>query len=102
MSVVTLPSKLMRGGVRDREPRRRGITRVKELLAAGVNVAYGQDVIQDGFIKPSERPGLGLEELRQGKSTEAERADPQEIAARNAITKPRFFAVDGEHEINDE
>src|SRR2546426_10190621 len=50
MSVVTLPGKLMRGGVRDREPRRRGITRVKELLAAGVNVAYGQDVIQDGFI----------------------------------------------------
>ena len=50
MSVVTLPSKLMRGGIRDREPRRRGLTRVKELLAAGVNVAYGQDVIQDGFI----------------------------------------------------
>jgi cytosine deaminase len=50
MSVVALPSKLMRGGIRDREPRRRGITRVKELLAAGVNVAYGQDVIRDGFI----------------------------------------------------
>jgi cytosine deaminase len=50
MSVVTLPTKLMRGGVRDREPRRRGITRVKELLAAGVNVAYGQDVVQDGFL----------------------------------------------------
>jgi cytosine deaminase len=50
MSVVTLPGKLMRGGVRDREPRRRGLTRVKELLAAGVNVAYGQDVVQDGFI----------------------------------------------------
>lgn len=50
MSVVTLPSKLRRGGIRDREPRRHGITRVKELLAAGVNVAYGQDAIQDGFI----------------------------------------------------
>jgi cytosine deaminase len=50
MSVVTLPSKLMRGGIRDREPRRRGLTRVKELLAAGVNVAYGQDVIRDGFL----------------------------------------------------
>ncbi len=50
MSVVTLPGKLMRGGIRDKEPRRRGITRVKELLAAGVNVAYGQDVIKDGFI----------------------------------------------------
>jgi cytosine deaminase len=35
MSVVTLPGKLMRGGIRDKEPRRRGITRVKELLAAG-------------------------------------------------------------------
>ena len=50
MNVVTLPTKLMRGGIRDKEPRRRGITRVKELLQAGVNVAYGQDVIQDGFL----------------------------------------------------
>jgi len=50
MSVVTLPTKLMRGGIRDKEPRRRGLTRVRELLAAGVNVAYGQDVIQDGFL----------------------------------------------------
>ena len=50
MSIVTLPTKLMRGGVRDKEPRRRGLTRVRELLAAGVNVAYGQDVIQDGFL----------------------------------------------------
>ena len=50
MSMVTLPTKLMRGGVRDKEPRRRGLTRVRELLAAGVNVAYGQDVIQDGFL----------------------------------------------------
>lgn len=51
INVVTLPTKLMRGGIRDREPRRRGITRVKELLAAGVNVAYGQDVIRDGFLR---------------------------------------------------
>jgi cytosine/creatinine deaminase len=50
MNVVTLPSKLMRGGLRDRQPRRRGITRVQELLDAGVNVAYGQDVVQDGFL----------------------------------------------------
>ena len=50
MNMVVLPTKLMRGGVRDKEPRRRGITRVKELIAVGVNVAYGQDVIQDGFL----------------------------------------------------
>ena len=50
MNIVTLPTKLMRGGIRDRQPRRRGITRVQEFLDAGVNVAYGQDVIQDGFL----------------------------------------------------
>jgi len=33
----------------DPEPRPRGITRVKELLAAGVNVAAGQDNVHDGF-----------------------------------------------------
>jgi cytosine deaminase len=36
-------------GREDPEPRRRGITRVKELLAAGVNVAAGQDNVHDGF-----------------------------------------------------
>ena len=33
----------------DKEPKRRGITRVKELLAAGVNVCYGQDCVKDTF-----------------------------------------------------
>jgi cytosine deaminase len=36
-------------GRNDSEPRRRGITRVKELLAAGVNVACGQDCVEDTF-----------------------------------------------------
>jgi len=49
MNVVSLPGKLMRGGAAPCRARRRGITRVKELLAAGVNVAYGQDVVMDGF-----------------------------------------------------
>ena len=60
MNVVVLPTKLMRGGVRDKESRRRGTTRVKELLAAGVNVAYGQDVIQDGSL-PVSGPGDPLQ-----------------------------------------
>jgi cytosine deaminase len=50
MHVVTLPTKLMRGGVRDKMPIRRGLTRVRELLDAGINVAYGQDVMRDGFL----------------------------------------------------
>src|SRR5258707_9198636 len=33
----------------DDYPKRRGVTRVKELLAAGVNVACGQDCVHDTF-----------------------------------------------------
>ena len=33
----------------DRQPVRRGITRVRELLDAGVNVSYGQDCVDDPF-----------------------------------------------------
>ena len=40
---------LLLQGRSDHEPKRRGITRVKELLDAGVNVTFGQDDVQDGF-----------------------------------------------------
>jgi cytosine deaminase len=40
---------LMIEGRLDKQPIRRGITRIKELIAAGVNVAYGQDCIKDTF-----------------------------------------------------
>jgi cytosine deaminase len=40
---------LVLAGRRDREPIRRGITRVRELLAAGVNVASGQDDVNDPY-----------------------------------------------------
>jgi cytosine deaminase len=40
---------LMLQGRLDRQPIRRGITRVKELLAAGVNVSFGQDCVKDTF-----------------------------------------------------
>lgn len=33
----------------DREPRTRGLTRVKELIEKGINVAIAQDTICDGF-----------------------------------------------------
>ena len=36
-------------GAGDAQPKRRGITRVKELLEAGVNVSCGQDCIRDTF-----------------------------------------------------
>jgi cytosine deaminase len=50
MNMITNPAtNLMLQGRLDPEPKRRGITRVKELLAAGVNVCYGQDCLKDTF-----------------------------------------------------
>ncbi len=50
MNMVTNPAtNLMLEGRLDKQPIRRGITRVKELLAAGVNVVYGQDCLKDTF-----------------------------------------------------
>jgi cytosine deaminase len=49
MVVTNPPTNLMLQGRDDREPRRRGIPRVKELLAAGVPVAAGQDCVDDAF-----------------------------------------------------
>lgn len=50
MHMITNPAtNLMLQGRFDKQPIRRGITRVKELLAAGINVAYGQDCIKDTF-----------------------------------------------------
>jgi cytosine deaminase len=48
--VVTNPGvNLHLQGRFDRYPKRRGLTRVRELMAAGVNVAVGQDCIRDPF-----------------------------------------------------
>lgn len=50
LTVVTLPScNLYLQGRHDRFPVRRGLTRVKELAAAGVNVAAASDNIRDPF-----------------------------------------------------
>jgi cytosine/creatinine deaminase len=48
--VVSNPvTNLVIQGRGDRGLVRRGTTRVRELMAAGVNVAFGQDCVQDGF-----------------------------------------------------
>ena len=51
INVVTNPlTNLYLGGRGDSQPIRRGITRVKELLAAGVNVACGLDDVNNLFL----------------------------------------------------
>ena len=47
--IVNPATNLMLQGRGDAQPKRRGITRVKELLEAGVTVACGQDCIRDPF-----------------------------------------------------
>jgi cytosine deaminase len=49
MVAANPPTNLMLQGRSDTEPRRRGIPRIKELLAAGVTVAAGQDCVDDAF-----------------------------------------------------
>jgi cytosine deaminase len=68
MHVITCPTlNLLVHGRLDRGIVRRGLTRVKELCAAGINVAYGSDNIMDPF-----NPTLG-------------RADPLEIGLVGAL-----------------
>ena len=47
--IVNPATNLMLQGRGDPHPKRRGITRVKELLAAGANVSFGQDNLRDMF-----------------------------------------------------
>ncbi len=48
--MITNPvTNLMLQGRNDKQPIRRGITRVKELLEADVNVSFGQDCVRDTF-----------------------------------------------------
>jgi cytosine deaminase len=50
LNMITNPAtNLMLQGRLDHQPKRRGITRVGELLAAGLNVSFGQDCIRDTF-----------------------------------------------------
>jgi cytosine deaminase len=50
LHMITNPAtNLMLQGRLDAEPKRRGITRVGELLAAGLNVSFGQDCVRDTF-----------------------------------------------------
>ena len=48
--MITNPAtNLMLQGRLDLQPKRRGITRVKELMAEGINVSFGQDCVKDTF-----------------------------------------------------
>ncbi|MEW6556562.1 MAG: amidohydrolase family protein [Elusimicrobiota bacterium] len=50
INMITNPvTNLMIEGRLDKQPIRRGTTRINELITAGVNVSYGQDCVKDTF-----------------------------------------------------
>lgn len=90
LNIITNPAtNLMLQGRLDKEPKRRGITRVKELLAAGVNVCYGQDCVKDTFY-----PTFGQADLLEVGLITAHAAHlslPQEIET--LFDMPTFHAA---------
>jgi cytosine deaminase len=78
MVATNPPTNLMLQGRGDGEPRRRGIPRIKELLAAGVTVAAGQDCVDDAFY-----PYGGADPLQVALITAhaAQLGTPDEMAA---------------------
>jgi len=62
LHIVTLPScNLYLMGRKDKQPIRRGVTRVRDFLQAGVNIAYASDNIRDPF-----RPFGNADMLEEG------------------------------------
>lgn len=62
LHIITLPScNLYLMGRKDKQPIRRGVTRVKDFLNAGVNIAYASDNIRDPF-----RPYGNADMLEEG------------------------------------
>jgi len=89
MNVITNPLvNLYLQGRHDRQPVRRGITRIKELLEAGVNVTCGSDDISNLFF-PFGR--MDMLEVAMATSVVAHLTRPEEI--QTAFDMPRWRAA---------
>jgi len=88
IAVVTLPaSNLYLQGRADRQPIRRGLTRVKELIAAGVDVCCGSDNIKDMF-NPFGQPDLLLMAHLLGYAAQMGAWDEQGYLLDSITTRP--------------
>ncbi|MCZ2113246.1 MAG: amidohydrolase family protein [Anaerolineae bacterium] len=89
LNVITIaPINLMLQGRGDKHPKRRGIARVKELMAAGVNVSCGQDDLQNMFYSYGNMDPL---EVAFVAAHAAHMSAPHEIEA--AFNMPRYNAA---------
>jgi cytosine deaminase len=89
LNVITIaPINLMLQGRGDKHPKRRGIARVKELMAAGVNVSCGQDDLQNMFYSYGNMDPLEVAFIT---AHAAQMSAPEEIEA--AFNMPRYNAA---------
>ncbi len=86
--ITNAPINLLLEGRHDPQPVRRGIARVRELLAAGVNVTCGQDDVQNMFYPYGRMDPL---EVALITAHAAHLAAPDEIQA--AFDMPRYHAA---------
>jgi cytosine/creatinine deaminase len=92
---------LMLQGRLDDYPKRRGVTQVKELLAAGVNVACGQDCVHDTFYPFGQNDPLEIAFLlchASHMSQPGEILKVMDMVTRNgarALRAPGFEVADG-------
>jgi cytosine deaminase len=88
--VTNAPVNLMIQGRDDHHPKRRGIPRVRELLAANVNVSCGQDDLQNMFYPYG---SMDMLEVAMITAHAAHLSSPPEIQA--AFDMPRYNAARG-------
>jgi cytosine deaminase len=86
--ITNSPVNLLLQGRGDRQPVRRGITRVKQLLEAGVNVTCGQDDLQNMFYPYG---NMDMLEVAMIVGHAAHLSSPAEIQA--AFDMPRYRAA---------
>jgi cytosine deaminase len=84
VNLCSNPLSMVVQGRDDAEPRRRGIARVKEALAAGVTVATGQDCVHDAFYPFGAADPLQVALLQ---AHAAQLTTPEEITAALAMIR---------------
>ncbi len=96
LHMITNPAtNLMLQGRLDAEPKRRGITRVKELLAAGINVGFGQDCIRDTFYPFGRGDLLEVAFLTAHAAHMSMPAEVEQVFAMPTVNAAKVLRVDG-------
>ena len=94
--MITNPAtNLMVQGRLDGQPKRRGITRVKELLARDINVSFGQDNVRDAFYPFGRADPLEIALLIAHAAHMSQPDEIETVFAMPTVNAARVLRVDG-------